>query len=60
MPGGGTLEHGTLPSDAELASGLVDFANLPAFTAREIQLLPECLDRCHEYRHECSRSTSAP
>ncbi|MEI6574623.1 MAG: T9SS type A sorting domain-containing protein [Bacteroidota bacterium] len=52
IPGDGKFDQSTLPSDVELQSGRVDFANMPAFAETEIQLLKNYLNKDHDYRHK--------
>jgi len=51
-PGDGKFDQSTLPSDADLAVGRVDFANMPSFALSETALLQQYLDKDHDYRHK--------
>ncbi len=52
VPGDGKFDLSLLPSDVELQVGRVDFANLPAFSQRETELLRQYLDKDHHFRHK--------
>ena len=52
VPGDGKFDQAFMPSDVELAVGRVDFANMPAFAASELQLLRNYLNKDHEYRQK--------
>ena len=52
VPGDGKFDQSTLPSDVDLAVGRVDFRDLPAFAASEVQLMAAYLDKDHDYRHK--------
>lgn len=52
VPGDGKFDQSSLPSDAELAVGRVDFFNMPSFAAGETALLQQYLDKDHDYRHK--------
>ncbi|MBC7884466.1 MAG: fibronectin type III domain-containing protein, partial [Saprospiraceae bacterium] len=52
IPGDGKYDQTVIPSDIELQIGRVDFANMPAFTLSEMQLLQNYLHKDHEYRHK--------
>lgn len=49
-PGDGKFDQSLIPSDLELQVGRVDFANMPAFSLTETQLLKKYLDKNHDYR----------
>ena len=51
-PGDGKFDQSLIPSDVELQVGRVDFFNMPSFTASEIQLLRNYLNKDHAYRHK--------
>jgi hypothetical protein len=51
LPGDGKFDQTSLPSDVDLAVGRVDFFDLPAFAATELQLLEQYLDKDHGWRH---------
>ena len=51
VPGDGKFDQSALPNDVDMQIGRVDFANMPAFTASEIQLLKNYLEKNHRYRH---------
>jgi hypothetical protein len=51
-PGDGKFDQSILPSDVELQIGRVDFANMPAFSSPEEELLKNYLDKDHAYRHK--------
>jgi PKD repeat protein len=50
IPGDGKFDQSLIPTDIELQTGRVDFANLPAFAATEQTLLKNYLDKDHDYR----------
>jgi PKD repeat protein len=52
IPGDGKFDQSIIPSDLELQVGRVDFANMPAFTSTEEQLLRNYLLKDHDYRHK--------
>ncbi len=52
VPGDGKLDRSTIPSDVELQVGRVDFANLPAFSVSETELLRRYLNKDHAFRHK--------
>lgn len=52
VPGDGKFDQSLIPSDVDLQVGRVDFANMPAFAASELQLLQAYLDKDHDYRHK--------
>jgi len=51
-PGDGKYDQSVLPSDVELQIGRVDFANMPAFTSPEEELLKNYLNKDHTYRQK--------
>jgi hypothetical protein len=51
-PGDGKFDQTLIPSDIELQVGRIDFFNMPAFAASEIQLLRNYLNKNHAYRHK--------
>lgn len=52
IPGDGKFDQSIIPGDVELQIGRVDFANMPAFTSSEQQLLKNYLDKDHAYRNK--------
>ena len=52
VPGDGKFDQSSIPGDVELQIGRVDFANMPAFTSTEEQLLKNYLDKDHAYRNK--------
>lgn len=52
VPGDGKFDQSLIPSDVDLQVGRVDFADMPAFAASELQLLQAYLDKDHDYRHK--------
>lgn len=52
VPGDGKFDQSVLPSNVELQIGRVDFANMPAFSQTETQLLQNYLNKDHDYRHK--------
>lgn len=52
IPGDGKYDQSYIPSNLELQIGRVDFADMPAFSASEQQLLENYLDKDHDYRHK--------
>ena len=52
VPGDGKFDQSLIPSDVDLQVGRVDFADMPAFAASELQLLQAYLDQDHDYRHK--------
>lgn len=52
VPNDGKFDHNTLPSPSELWVGRVDFANMPAFSKSETDLLRAYLDKDHAWRHK--------
>jgi hypothetical protein len=51
-PGDGKFDLNSIPSDVELQVGRVDFANLPAFSQSEQELLRQYLSKDHNFRHK--------
>jgi hypothetical protein len=51
IPGDGKYDQFQLPSNPELATGRIDFYNMPAFSKTEVELLSQYLDRDHDFRH---------
>jgi len=49
-PGDGKYDQSTLPSDAELQTGRVDFSNMSAFTKTEVQMMRTYLNKAHNYK----------
>jgi hypothetical protein len=52
VPGDNKWDQSTLPSDVELQIGRVDFANMPAFSLSEEQLLKNYLQKSHDYKNK--------
>lgn len=52
IPGDGKFDYSMYPSTLELFVGRVDFANIPAFSLTEGQLLKRYLDKDHAFRHK--------
>ena len=50
IPGDGKFDQSKVPSKIELEVGRVDFANLPAFTETEEDLLSNYLNKAHEFK----------
>ena len=50
-PGDGKPDRSAIPGQVQLAVGRVDFANMPAFSVGEANLLRAYLDRDHAFRH---------
>ncbi len=50
IPGDGKFDQSTLPSDADVEVGRVDFFNLPAFAKNEIELTRDYLNKNHKWR----------
>jgi hypothetical protein len=50
VPGDGKFDQSKVPSKIELEVGRVDFANLPAFTESEEDLLRNYLNKAHEFK----------
>ncbi|HHS94957.1 MAG TPA: fibronectin type III domain-containing protein, partial [Phaeodactylibacter sp.] len=57
IPADGKFDQSVIPSDIELPVGRVDFANMPAFTETETELLRKYLDKHHAFRHKHFTST---
>jgi hypothetical protein len=51
VPGDGKFDPTWIPSDVELEVGRVDFANMPAFSQGETELLRGYLNKDHNFRH---------
>ena len=51
-PGDGKFDQSVIPGDTELQVGRVDFANMPAFSATETELLRNYLNKSHAYKHK--------
>lgn len=52
IPGDGKFDQSSIPTDTEMPVGRIDFSNMPAFGASEIELLRAYLDKDHAYRHK--------
>ena len=52
LPGDGKFDQSTLPSEPELEVGRVDFADMPAFTQGEEELLRAYLNKDHAWRNK--------
>ncbi len=52
IPGDGKFDQSLIPSDIELQIGRVDFANMPAFAASEVELLRNYLNKDHAFRQK--------
>jgi len=52
QPGDGKFDPSYIPSQMELEVGRVDFANLPAFSLNETELLRQYLNKDHNFRHK--------
>lgn len=50
IPGDGKYDQYLLPSNPELATGRIDFYNMPSFASTEVQLLSQYLDKDHDFR----------
>ncbi|MDA9773965.1 PKD domain-containing protein [Saprospiraceae bacterium] len=50
VPGDGKFDQTFLPSDVEMQVGRVDFANMPAFSATEEELLRRYLAKNHSFK----------
>lgn len=50
IPGDGKWDHSAMPSRAELQVSRIDFANMPAFTASETDLMKNYLAKAHLYK----------
>ncbi|MCB9235237.1 MAG: PKD domain-containing protein [Bacteroidia bacterium] len=51
IPGDGKFDQSTLPGNADLWVGRIDFANMPAFALSEVDLLRQYLNKDHAFRH---------
>ena len=58
VPGDGKFDQSTIPGTVELAVGRVDFANLPAFSQSEQQLLSNYLTKLHQWKHKQFTATT--
>lgn len=56
-PGDGRFDQSTFPSALELGVGRVDFFNMPAFPASELELLRRYLDKNHAWRKGMIQAT---
>jgi Secretion system C-terminal sorting domain len=52
VPGDGKFDQSVIPSNIDLQVSRIDFANLPAFTETESELLKKYLDKNHAFRHK--------
>jgi hypothetical protein len=52
VPEDGKYDQAYIPTDLELQIGRVDFYNMPSFTASELQLLRNYLNKDHDYRQK--------
>ncbi|MBS1772067.1 MAG: T9SS type A sorting domain-containing protein [Bacteroidetes bacterium] len=50
IPGDGKFDQSVLPSNVELQISRIDFANMPAFSKTEIQMMRSYLNRDHSYK----------
>lgn len=50
IPGDGKWDQTALPSDLELQTGRIDFANMPAIARSEVQLMRSYLGKAHRYK----------
>ncbi|MCB0763823.1 MAG: hypothetical protein KDB84_03900, partial [Flavobacteriales bacterium] len=50
IPGDGKFDQSNFPSDLELQVGRVDMYDMPAFSASEVQLMKNYLDRAHDFK----------
>lgn len=50
IPGDGKWDPSTLPSELELQTGRIDFANMPAIRRSEVQLMRNYLRKAHAYK----------
>lgn len=50
IPGDGKFDQNFIPSDVELQVSRIDFANMPAFTQTEVQLMKSYLAKNHSYK----------
>lgn len=51
VPGDGKFDQNELPADVTLSVGRIDFADLPAFSQGELELLRRYLNKDHRFRH---------
>lgn len=51
VPADGRYDESTLPSNAELMVGRVDFSNLTLFSVDEVELTRRYLERAHAFKH---------
>jgi hypothetical protein len=49
-PGDGKFDQTVIPSNVELQTGRIDFANMPAITKTEFQLMRAYLNKAHTYK----------
>ena len=54
IPGDGKYDNSSIPGSVELEIGRVDFYNMPAFEADEIELTRKYLDKNHAFRNAIS------
>lgn len=52
VPGDGKFDQTFVPNVPKMRVSRIDFANLPAFSLTEIQLLQQYLNRNHQWRHK--------
>ena len=52
VPGDGKFDHSNFPSPVELQVGRVDLQDMPAFSAGEVQLLQNYLNKAHQYKRK--------
>lgn len=50
IPGDSKYDQSTIPSDAELQVGRIDFFNMPAFSNTEVQMMKNYLNKAHSYK----------
>jgi len=50
IPGDGKWDHSALPSETELQTGRIDFANMPVIKRSEVQLMRSYLAKAHSYK----------
>ncbi|MCB1098758.1 MAG: hypothetical protein KDN22_24510 [Verrucomicrobiae bacterium] len=60
VPGDGKFDASLLPSDVELETGRIDFANMTLIDEGEIDLLKRYLDRNHAFRHRMGDYSELP
>ena len=62
VPGDGKMDQSNLPSDADIAIGRIDMANLNGFSAgvNETELLRNYLRKNHEFRHRLGAYSDIP